>query len=457
MNIKGKLTIQFSLIVSLILFLFSVSIYIFSHAYRQNEYKERLRSRALTTARLLMGVAEIDSSLLRIIDQNTSTLYEEAIVVFDENNELIYRSNDSIYPSINKLIAIREYSELYYTNKHREGYGVLQSFDGDDFVVIVTAHDRYGLAKLENLKIVLFLGLLISLILVIIGGYFFANRALYPIKKIVSQVKHISISNISIRVDEGNGKDEIGELAITFNQVLTRLEEAFIMQRDFVSNASHELRTPYTVMLSEIDYSLNKDNTIEDYQNLLISLRKDIMALSKLSTGLLDLAQISFNPHGFENKQVRLDELFFDLSAEVKKIYPDYNIKLDFEKIPEDYLEITVLGNESLLKIACKNIIDNACKFSDDKSCTVSIYCEAGRAHIAFSDNGIGIYQEEIDKVFQPFYRGKNARNTRGNGIGLSLIEKIITIHNGNIHIKTEVGKGSIFTIDFQSITLSSD
>jgi len=449
MNIRNKLLVQFSFIVVTIVLIFTVGIFYFSSDYRKTDYYSRLEDRANTTARLLLNVDEVDEALLKIIDKNTMLLFNEQIYIFNQEDELIYYNPPEAPPftdtALINLIKVKK--QHAFSENRREVLGILYESNDRNYVVIISAFDKYGLAKIKNLKIILAVGLIISAIATIFFGLFFAGRALDPISNVINQVNNITVSNLSKRVDEGNQKDEIAMLAMTFNQMLQRIEDAFILQHDFVSNAAHELRTPFTVLLTEIDFTLMQERDNEYYKKVLLSLSDEIKKLSKLSNGLLDLARISFDKSTFHKKSIRIDELLIEVCNSVLLSNNKFNVKINFGSLPDNENQLSFLGSEQLLSIAFINLIDNACKFSDSKSVEVKLESNEEYMTIVFSDQGIGIPQEDIDNIFQPFYRGKNTHFIAGYGIGLALTQKIIHLHKGEIQVTSELGKGSIFTI----------
>ena len=448
MNIRTKLSILFSIIIGSILLIFTTSIYYFSSSYRTNDYQKRLTDRAKTTARLLLDVKEVDETLLKIIDKNSLALYQEQIFILDENNSQIYSNiEDSLFQDKEIINEINQNKIYEFKQGERDAIGLLYEFENHNYVVIASAFDIYGIAKIKNLKIILISGFFLSMFISVIAGLLFSGRALAPISAVVKQVKKISITNLNLRVDEGNKKDEIAQLAMTFNQMLQRLEEAFVLQREFVSNAAHELRTPFTVMLAEIDLSLMHDRTKEHYVLTLKNLSKEIKNLSKLSNGLLDLARISFDNSNFELRNIRVDELLIETCNDVFRMNKEAKVNFEFENLTDDESSLCILGNEQLIKTAIKNLVENACKFSNDKKVNISLTASESSLKIEIHDTGIGIATEDIDKVFQPFYRGKNTHFFSGYGLGLALAMKIVQLHNGNISVKSEIGVGSEFVI----------
>lgn len=447
MQIRTKLTFQFTIIVALILILFSIAIYYLSANYRKHEFYSRLKDKAITTAKLLsQDVKEVDPSILKAIDKNSANnLPGEKVAIYDFRNTLLYNSNDD-----DKTIAteelinrIRLEKEMRYLEGESEAIGVLFEGQYDRFVVVASAFDKYGFRKLGFLKYVLSIGVFITIILTILTGLFFSKQALQPIANVVGQVDKITVSNLDSRVDEGNGTDEIAQLAIKFNKMLERLEAAFEMQRSFVSNASHELRTPLTSLTGQIEVSLMNDKINEDTKHLLKSLLDDIKNLNELSNGLLDLAQASLDISEIKVEQLRIDELIGIARAELLRRNKDYKICIDFDELPEDEERLILTGSEQLLKVAFINIVKNACKYSPNKTANISISFKRRGIHLIVTDNGIGISQNDIAHIFEPFFRSENAKSYSGHGIGLTLTQRIIKLHRGDININSKLNKGT--------------
>jgi len=451
LNIRSRLTIQFTYIVMSILILFSFIIYYFSASYRESEFYSRLEKKALTTAKLLIEVKEVDYNLLKIIDRNTlNALQEEKVIIYDNKNQQIYYSldNDSIQNySKNFLDKIRLLKNLRYREGKNEAIGLIFTLNSDQYIVIASAFDNYGRKKLHNLTWIIFVGFFVSIGWTIITGRIYANKALKPMSDVIKQVDKITISSLDMRVNEGNGTDEIAQLAITFNQMLERLGSAFEMQRSFVSNASHELRTPLTSITGQIEVSLMKPRTQEEYEAILESVLEDIKNLNALSNGLLDLAKASSDISAISLQPLRIDEILWETRDELIGRKKDYKISIGFSEHLEDEKELMVLGNHHLLKTAIINLMDNACKFSPNKSVEIFLSVKDKCIISQFIDKGMGIDTEDMEKIFHPFFRSKNAKNIAGNGLGLSLTSKIIQLHRGTISIESKLQIGTTVTV----------
>lgn len=447
MQIRNKLTLRFALLVGSFLLAFSLVIYTLSANYRKQEFNQRLKERGVNTAKLLIDVKEIDNELLRIIDSsNYSALIGNEVVVFDYfKKSKIYSSVDSssIVMDEELLSKIRTEGEYEFRQGGREAIGLLYSNDFRRFVVISSAIDIYGMTKLQNLFWVLFFGFMVSVIFIILIGRNYARQALKPIVNVISEVSSITASNLSQRVNEGNGNDEIAQLAITFNKMLDRIETAFKMQKSFVSNASHELRTPLASLTSQIEVVLMKNRSEEEYKEVLLSVLEEARGLTNLSNNLLEIASSEQELGTMSVGKVRLDELLIDTHSDIQVVRPDSRIEMDIIDNSGDAEDLSIQGNENLLKLIFINLIDNACKFSDNKPVKVTIEYRKFDVLLSVSDQGIGIAEEDMAHIYEPFYRAANAQTKKGHGIGLSLISKIIKLHNGAIEIKSTPGVGT--------------
>jgi len=450
MQIRTKITYQFTLIVALILIVFSIAIYYLSANYRQNEFYSRLKDKANTTAKLLIDVDEVSLDLLKIIDRNSvNNLPGEKVEIYDFKNKLLYNSNDkdTSIVAVKLLNTIRLEKEIQITKGKIEVIGILFEGRYDRFVVIASALDKYGYSKLKFLKYALIIGILITILFIFIAGLFFSKDALQPIANVVKQVDKITVSNLFSRVNEGNGTDEIAQLAITFNKMLERLEAAFEMQRSFVSNASHELRTPLTSLTGQIEVSLMNERINDETRQILKDLLEDIRNLNKLSNGLLDLAQASLDISQINISQIRIDELIGTVRAELLRRNKNYTININIKEFPEDEEKLILNGNEQLLKVAFSNIIKNACKYSSNHQADVLIFFKEKAIQLIVTDQGIGIPTNDLVYIFEPFFRSENVKSYSGHGIGLTLTQRIIKLHNGDIQINSIINQGTSLSI----------
>ena len=316
-----------------------------------------------------------------------------------------------------------------------------------DYLILAQAEDTYGEQKLERIKDAMTIGLVSSILLTVIFGFVFAGQSLKPISRINQEVSKITARDLTKKLSTGNNKDEIAQLARNFNEMLSRIEKSFELQKSFVSNASHELRTPLAAIKSEIQVALEKDRTPQQYKEILKSLNIDNQRLIQLINGLLQLAKSEKGDKSLQMVPIRIDEVLFEVQDELQHQHQNYRISIDFEEIPDDDETVTVNGNKSLLKTLFNNLIDNACKYSENNMAVINIRFNNSNCIINVADTGIGISSDDHEKIFEPFFRTKNASNYKGHGIGLSICKRIVDIHGGRIILKSELGKGSNFNV----------
>lgn len=219
-------------------------------------------------------------------------------------------------------------------------------FRGTDYVITAAAYDGYGYNNLVALRKTLLLLFVVGLSLLFVVGYFLARSALKPVRDIVHDAEKISGSELDKRLLLKNKKDELGELSMTVNALLDRLEQSFNAQKMFVSNVSHELRTPLAALMGELDLALQKERTVEQYKNAITNAWTDARRMTKLIDGLLNLARADYQKEQIRMQDIRLDELLLDVREHILKAHPDYKISLLFEQEDaDDDLLITVKGN----------------------------------------------------------------------------------------------------------------
>ncbi|MCX2741065.1 HAMP domain-containing sensor histidine kinase [Pontibacter anaerobius] len=458
MKIRSKLMLQFASIFALLLVLFSLVVYYFTSLYRQDDFYKRILRRAEVAARHVLEADEVGEANRR---QNLIEFYHElpyeAVRIYNSGGDLVFAHGEGdLGVSPATLERIRRQGSMEYDNDVRQVVGMRYLDDGHEFVVLASSIDAYSLRKLQNLKIILIVGFLGSMVVVVLAGWVFAKQALRPITKVVSEVEKISASDLHLRLSNADGKDELSHLAQIFNKMLDRLEQSFEMQSTFVSNASHELRTPLTTMIGELEVALMKPREPEEYQRVLQSTLEDARLLTELSNGLLQIAQASIDPSKVKLSLLRFDELVWMARDQALKRQPKARIDIDFASFPDDENRLMVRGNEALLLIAVVNVLENALKFSPNGQVAMGqIEVQKYDVVLRVQDRGLGIAPEDLKHVFVPFFRAENVRNITGHGIGLPLTERILKLHKGSIAVHSQINKGTEVTISLPQAYLT--
>jgi len=289
----------------------------------------------------------------------------------------------------------------------------------------------------------------VSMVFVSILGWFFAGRVLSPISKIVDQVGNITEENLNRRLDEGNQRDELSKLARTFNRMLERLQGAFASQKNFIANASHEIKTPITVMAGEIEVALLLDRDKEYYIKILGSVLGGLKGLNRLSTQLLLLAQTSTDQPEKNFTSIRIDDILWEIKDELIKAFPAYRIDIRFD-LALNHESLLMEGDEQLIKVVILNLMDNGCKYSDDHHVVITLDTnQRGFITLNFQNTGVGIDPDHVHRIFDPFFRGKHHLQTKGFGIGLSLVRQIVRLHRGDIRLESTHQKQTLFSVSF--------
>ena len=448
MQIKTRLTLLYTSLIAALLLVFALTIYFTSAETREDEYFKRLKQQAATKASLLFDTKIAPDVLQLIYKKSPNALFQEEVAVYDTAFNLLYHDDveiDKVKETKGMIDTIVAKKEIQFYIGNLQVVGFLYTHGNNNYVITAAAIDEYGLSKLAILRNTLIGAFLISIIIIFFVGRFLAQQSLKPVSTLIDKVKSITATNLDLRVDEGNRKDEIAALAITFNEMLNRLENSFDAQKQFVSNISHELRTPLTAMLAELQLTVTKERDNEEYKHALHHIIDDTQKLVRLSNSLLDLAKANYDQSEINFKKVRLDEILLDARNDVLHNCADYKVIINYENENDNALSIT--GNEYLLRVAFINLIENGCKFSLDKQSNILIRSLSSGISLKFSDHGIGISKEDLPHIFSAFYRGDNKRKAEGNGIGLSLVQKIVSLHKGVIDVTSAINKGTTFII----------
>jgi signal transduction histidine kinase len=345
--------------------------------------------------------------------------------------------------------ARAEKSPIYFRQGSKDAIAFYYLDENASFVIIAAAYDEAGNEKLRHLRLVLTLSFVGGILISVIGGYLFSISLLRPLRRISDEVNEISARNLARRIRSAGkvSNDEWRYLSDTLNRLLNRLQESFEIQGRFIANASHELSTPLTSVSSQLEVALQRVRSVEEYRQVMQSVYQDVQQLTKLTQTLLEFARASGTAAGLEIDLVRVDEILLRLPGEISKTNPSYTVMLDFDQLPEAEEALLVFGNEELLFTAIKNIVSNACKYSDDHQATVRLTVQGKEIRITIEDHGRGIPEGEWENIFQPFYRTEEGHSIPGFGLGLSLARRIIQLHKGWIDVESAVGKGSVFHV----------
>ena len=293
--------------------------------------------------------------------------------------------------------------------------------------------------------------------------YFLTKKALTPLQKLTSEVSQIQAQNLSTQLAVPNSKDEIAQLTRSFNEMLTRLDNAFSTQKQFSANAAHELRTPLAVLQTNLEvFEKKQEPEMVEYRQLFTMIKEQTARLSQLVGTLLDMTNLKSVPRtDHVSLEELVDEVFCDLDPVAEKagisihfddsssqdLYTDVHTP-DASALNNNILNIT--GSYVLLYRAVYNLVENAIKYNrPNGSVTVSVKEKNGQAMILVKDTGIGISPENQKKIFDPFFRVDKSRSRAmgGAGLGLALVDSIAREHGGSVKVLESNEKGSIIAL----------
>jgi signal transduction histidine kinase len=448
---KTQLKIAFVLIfTSLIMLLFlGGSIYYFLYNYSFDDFYKRLKTRATLAAQFKFDANNVNAESFRLIrEKHLERLDQEKEYFFIVNKDTTLQDvanlinlpksfidNIIIYGTDNLKKEETLYTGIKYFNKNKT------------YIVIVSAKNYYVSHHLFYVRNVILVGIVLLVAIVTYLSFYFSKHIFDPIKSITDKVKQIGSESIHLRIEEKYDDNEINRLVSTFNDLLNRLETAFEVQKNFISNASHEFGTPLTAIMGEAEVMLMKDRSPSEYKQSLKSILDQSERLNQITQTLLFLAETGYRNKVLETELTRTDELVWEAKTILDKLNPNNSIQIDMSLLPENPKKLKIYCNTSLLLIAFTNLLTNACKYSFNKPVTISIASSDENVVIIIKDNGVGIPKSEMPFIYDPFFRASNTHKFEGYGIGLPLCRNIIKIHNGQLSLFSIVDVGTTVEI----------
>ena len=437
LNIRQRFTIQFLLLISVLFLFFSLSIFFFSKLYLTNRFFNRLQDRAVIVASLYIDLSASQRSINEIVrrDRNQS-LVDEMLSIYSPERDKFVFSTDFLNENFHRQF-INPKDTLEVINNISQKNLKISLLKIKQYWVIISAKDYWEQDALHDLRDILVVLCFVALLFIAYISWYMSDRALEPIDLMGNQLKEIFPKNLSRRVTFPNPNDEIGELAKIINQLLNRVEESVKSQKMFVANISHELKNPLTKIFTQIEILELKYRDNPEYYEKIMSLRSDTLALNQLTHSLLDLANVFTIESDLPRFSQRIDEILLELIAEYKRWHQEDTVLLNLDNMPGDENLLIFTVNKEAIKIVFKNLIENACKFSDSNSVEISIYSGSNSLVINFYNDGTPVPQEEIANILQPFFRSDaTAKGKKGHGVGLAIVSQIIKLHGFRLEIE---------------------
>jgi signal transduction histidine kinase len=453
-SLKTKL-LFYVLITNLIIFLgFGFFIYTTAKKGAMNTLDTQLKIISLDAIMDLKGEKHIEAKVLcddLIHEFDIKPLYAKIIYFNTLNNTIEYESISSKKVKHLFEIPLHEnapFRSIYYFDKGQHMVSSMLLYKEKNIKIFfqLAIDKRVEYPHLKRLLLSLFIGLPVVLIVILILSNFLIDKILYPVKDVINSVKTISSNHLKTRIDTKNVPSEIAELIDTFNTLLKNLENSFERISLFSSSASHELKTPLTIIRGEVEIGLRKDRTQKYYKDILSNILQEVIGVQESIEQLFFITKQDTQEFRKNFEELYLDELITDVISQVQKSASTKNIEIKLlQNTP-----LTIYANEILLKTAFINILNNSISYSPKNAeIRVLLYKKDKEMFLEIQDDGCGIKEDEVKFVFDSFYRAKNAKEhkEKGSGLGLAIVKIIFDIHKYNINLISKEGIGTKFIV----------
>ena len=440
LTIRIKITLWYGSLIFLILIIFSLFMYttISRAIYHEEEH-------------LLKTHISLVSSLIthEDVEVNLNELYEimslgTFITIYDTNGLLISGGEPQI--EIAKLsltysklrnIEIEKTAWLIYDEPVYSEKNIMSWIRGSRSLQTV------GVA-LSRLRLIIFSVIPIFMIISIVGGLFLSKRALSPITNITNTAREIGGGDLSQRLKFPKTEDEVGKLAITFDEMLDKLEASFKREKQFSSDVSHELRTPLAIISSQAEETLRSNKRTEEYKKAFKNILKESKKMSSMFSQLVMLSRSEEGKYKAVLENLDLTIVIKEVVKNMESLAKINGIKIYINA--DKNLKVEV--DQTLITRLFINLIDNAVKYSrKDGWIKINLHKEKNFAKIIVEDNGLGISKEDLPYIFDRFYRVDKARTGDGLGLGLFMVKWIVDLHKGNIYTYSKQARGTKFII----------
>lgn len=443
LSIKMKVTLWYTIILVLIVVIVMTILLMISNY------------QILSTARLRMEQV-VNESMEKIeYEENTLKIdnglnyFEDGIYlsIYDQDARFLY---GRIPKNFDNQIGLydKELQEIEQDNKKWFIYDSMEEIEGVGEIWIRSIMPQAEVTSAIQYMVQMIFIIIPFLVIAAAGtGYYLTKRAFRPIKQINDTARKITIENdLSKRICLGEGKDEVYQLAGTFDDMLSRLEEAFEKERQFTSDASHELRTPTSVIISESEYALENAETRAEMKESMQVVLTNAQKMAGLISQLLMFARADQNRQKLNIEEVNLSELVELIIEDQKELARNKNIHIK-SQIGEN---IIFFADETMIMRLFINLISNAVKYGrENGSIAVNVTSQDVMITGYVEDNGIGIEARNIDKIWDRFYQADTSRASEdGMGLGLSMVKWIVEAHGGTITVESVIDKGSKFTFE---------
>lgn len=449
MTLRNRFTLISSLSFGIVSIITSAVIFFAYYDSTKIFYFEKLRNTALISAIYYLEKDELPKDRHAQIKKEYNHLIQNnRVAVYNQNNEVTFGHNlqdKNIKPA--HLQAVRNNKGVQFMSDNQFYYGIFYPDNQGDFVVFVKSPNDSFQSQILRLAIIMLSVLVMGLLAIYFLSRYLSKVVYKPVSNVVERINKAEYNNISTAITSTNTNDEIDELIKSYNKLLGRISENVLLQQNFINYVSHEFKTPLAAISGNLEVFAQKDRTPEEYRKVAKESLDNVYEIENILNNLLLMSGMT--KLETSHKQVRIDELVWKIYEKLETRAKEKNssIKILLQVTKPSLLEIP--GNETLLYLALYNIVENAIKYSYDQPVVLRLSKKREQLCIEISDQGRGIPSDDLVKIAETFYRGKNVDSIKGSGIGLSLSKSIFDHHHIDMNIESVVNKGTTVTLIF--------
>lgn len=460
-TVRGRLTLWYVSALALILLLFGVAVYVLLSRALHRRVDQALASTIEISITSLNHDTQEGQSPQSAAQSTAAELSnpQQAMMIFDDRGQLLatHEGEEELQIQLPDRATIPDAGVYLYTvsagaNAKAEHRIALRRVTippaGTRYIILASQPLKPVADELESLRDILYFSTPIVLLLAGFGGWFLARQGLAPVTAMARSARQIGAGSLDQQLPVVNPRDELGQLATTFNDLLGRLDAAFEEQRRFMADASHELRNPLSVMSTAAGVTLKKEHrTEQEYREALQIVAEQTRRLSRIVNDMFMLARADSGRYPLRKRTLYLNDLLEEVARAGAVLAADRNASVQLTNVPEAAFH----GDEDLLRQMLLNLVDNAVKFTPvDGTVTLDLERSDGNYLLSVTDNGPGVPSEARQHIFERFYRADRTRTKAedsGAGLGLAIARWIARAHDGEIELDDSSGSGTKFIV----------
>lgn len=443
LKIRTKIALWYSLFLLVLLGIFIPYVY---YALSQSMYRNE-EAMIRVDASQATSMIEIEDNSIKLKKAENAQISGTYISVYDTWGKVLFDSSHLTWINSAKPL----YDQFQIVNRSNEQWLLYDQPIYNDTLQIAWLRAIRPLKPVNDtlytLRVLILVALPVYIIVIVLGSLIIAGRALSPINRITMTAKGIGQGDLSKRLNMNKVEDEVGSLAVTFDAMLDRLDAAFKREKQFTSDASHELRTPIAIISAHAEESLTGNKSPTDYKEAMETILKESRKMGQMVSQLLTLTRGDEGKYKPEIENVNLSVVVHDVVNEMRNFANNSDITI-YLNVREN---MKINADQTLMTRLLINLIDNAIKYNKKGGwIKVSLSMEGGLAKIIVEDSGIGISEEDLPNIFERFYRADKTRVRNGTGLGLSIVKWIVEVHGGKISVASKIGEGTKFELRFR-------